>query len=438
MKKLALLIIPWIIVIGACKRSGNQNKETVPGAAPKKEELKAEPATSPGINRPNVNLYLENSGSIFGYINPQSSQYKQAINDLYFYLTSRCDTITTYTINDEIINEGINNDGFITGLSRASLEQGEPGNSDILEMFTRSLEAVNRHSVSILISDGIYDIKDYTIDNLQTKQSQITYRVFMPNIKDQNLQTIVAKMSSEFNGTYFPCCGYDPVHIQQKRPYYIWIFGNEATIQKTRIISRINELDGFRHIHEYSRNIGAPKYSVIPYNQKGSYQNDFDLSELEAPFCNAVSDAQPAHGGASKGEFHFSVALDLSGFPIDKDYYQNLDNYECTGGYQIEEIVSGQELEGIPNGRLYPFERGEVTHLVTFSKSGNPWREVHLRLKENMPQWIQATHSDQDHHIEGDTSHTIGFRYLMQGIDQAYNRATESDYLFDVTIDINQ
>ena len=429
MNRCFIVLFLGVILITSCIKSENKSEkiETVQGKAKafKKKTNKNKNLT--------INLYLENSGSMFGYVEPSSSRYKLAVNELYYSLKSRSDSIHISTINEQVLSAGWNRDDFIQKLSKESLDRGKPESSDISEMFLEALKKVEKDAVSILISDGIYAADD----ELLVQAPRLRHE-FSNAIKNKNLQTIVVKLTSSFDGLYYRCCGQSSVTISQNRPYYLWLFGNSQTISDMDIVDDLRNLTGFEHIHEYSSKIANPTYSIIPYNKVGRYRRDRDADKLPSPYYNALKNAEPAKRGRWENEFHFSVGIDMSDLPVDNSYYQNPDNYQSTNQYEIKEIITREEFDPIIGADLFPFDKEDLTHIVTLAKKGFPVGEVDLKLEEKMPQWILKSHMDKDINIIDNENQTRGFRYLMQGIDKAYRQNTENQHIFKLTFYVNR
>jgi len=77
------------------------------------------------------------------------------------------------------------------------------------------------------------------------------------------------------------------------------------------------------------------------------------------------------------------------------------------------------------------------SHVLTISSNNSPFGKVLITVKDILPTWIEETHDEDDSDIDGDTIHTLGFVYLIDGIAQAYDQINNSENLYQTTFTLN-
>lgn len=114
-----------------------------------------------------VNIFLENSGSINGYLTG-SSEFNQALN-LVLHNAELEFTLNTAYVNTQVYPSKKTLSTFVNDLTPTGIKVGDQTTSNINYMFEEAIKATSNGSVSILVSDGIY-----SLPTLNTTQEVIT------------------------------------------------------------------------------------------------------------------------------------------------------------------------------------------------------------------------------------------------------------------------
>jgi len=357
-----------------------------------------------------VVFLLENSASIFGYVS-RESEYKETIIEL--------------SENPELIKDGVAKEFFLInggeklnfipiGSTREALEnnlnekgfkRGEYTKSNINGMFQFALQKANKDTIVVLVSDGIYDMEKGKEQLGELKRlSKITRSVFLERLQKDPFQTLIIKLVSEFDGFYYPVKG-GAVRLNQKRPYYIWIFGDDHVLNKYFPEDYLKKLAGFENFTRL-RILGndSVPYETIRYDKNiGRFrthrENRNQLSEVEK----------------RNGTFQFSFAVDYSGLPYNREFLSDKNNYEVSNSNY--EMVS---IEPANENRIKDKLPFAPTDIITVRTTKDPYGDLEVKLKYHVPRWIEETHTDDDADIKGDSEHTVGIKYLLGGITEAY------------------
>ena len=299
---------------------------------------------------------------------------------------------------------------------------GDPNFSDLTRMFENALNSVRRGEISILISDCIYDVGN-EIDPLNSLQieTQKTQKLFRDRINSDDIQTILIKANSKFDGTY--CCASKTKYIKicQNRPYYILIFGESKLLNKIFTEFYISkEIAGFEAMARFFKidKFNLP-YQATSQNSKGRFS--FDKKNKNKLTINEKS--------RTDEDFQFSIATDLSSLPFPDSYIKSKDNYIINNNFTIKEIT------GIAT-KIVEITSFNPTHLITVHSNSNPYGNLTITLKYMLPSWIKATDIENDTNILNDTIHTFGFSFLTNAITKAYEYKNKQQNIANFKIEL--
>ena len=367
---------------------------------------------------PKINLFIENSASMDGYI----KGFKPAIKNLLVDLKGNY-TIGLNYVNKNIINRPIEKEqdpiDVVTKMLGADFANGCKNKVDrkttkLNDIIKLILGQTNDSTVSILVSDCIYSIKDKdkktsNEDKLEDLMVETKNQFKHSSISD--LSVLFIRLESKFNGSYYD---YNDAPISLKdcdRPYYMCVIGTDKNLRKFMDIISIEKLAGYSHQYYLSgKDYSNTFYTAIsrPY-KKG----DFILADS----CTIKL--------KRAGAIQFAVAINLDGFPMSDEEKTNPANYEIDGDFNIVEIMS------IDNNMLFsPNEKNNIlsngcTHLLVVSSNGYP-SDFSIKIKPTIPEWVNQFTSTNDTGINNDNkeelSKTFGISYFINGAAAAYDR----------------
>ena len=380
-----------------------------------------------------VNIYIENSASIYGYTTT-NSDYVNVVNDLaqfgnivsqtkakfnYFLISGANHDLTEYELGNDpsILSSTLSPDG----LRRSTSE-----NSDINGMFNHVLKSLAENSISILISDGIYDIGEMSnpLSALET-QGIGTRTTFINNLKEKNTETLVIKLSSDFQGEYFSGAKKGLEKINHKRPYYVWIFGNEQLLDSYFSDEKIQGLKGYQS-HTAFKKLGKTKVD---------YRNfSFGNSNVKV----ASRDPKTYKIVRFRESVVFSIIANLNFLRLGEDYLIDPSNYSINLGYTFKECIRMDQYPD-PDGKVaralnnVPFA---PSHLIFVSSEKPTFGPVEISLIPKLPNWIEESTMESDAPLNGEENKTFGLSTLMNGINEAYLEVSNAKEIFKLTINI--
>ena len=384
-KKLASILILIIICLVIYKCGTDKTPKRTNPNEPIEEISK-----STEINK--INFYFENSLSMDGYLN--GNNFQQAVRRI--LNNSENDSLITYFVNtkeytqlnikDKIANKNISSPGI--------------ENSDHKFIFKNAIKNATRNNLSIVITDGIYSMKDGNIALVEVDIED----AFKKALEENEIETVVLKMASDFIGTYYTeskDCKNKP--INQTRPYYILLFGNKGVIDKTlKEIVIINDLEGYQEQARFmiTKDLNV-HYTVLTKGEekKGSFEPS-DHSNITKKIIKAKKFSKKGTL-LSNTYLQFGIAVDYSNLRIPDSYLINKSNYtvEDNTGYHIEEIKKVEDLD--KNSISYKWidtqnkkDKFKYTHIIVVQGKSNLYNDLNLSLDINFPTVCHQTKLD--------------------------------------------
>lgn len=393
--------------------------------------LVIEPTFTPAISK--VLLFIENSGSMSGYVNG-NTDFKQALVALAYHAKFINTEKEFFFINGKSPNVRITSLGndagtFHNNLTVSGFRAGDPRFSDLPSMFEIAIDKAKGNNISILVSDAIFDIVETGNCEiaLQTEVSR-TRENIIRKLQRQDFQTIMIKLNSNFNGRYFfPCTNNKNVRINQSRPYYIWIFGNSDVLNKNfKNADFASSLNGYQNIAHFikSASINLP-YRIAPGKTIGEAR----------PIPTDPNKLVRAKMRRGFKYFQFSFIVDYETLPFDDVFLRNIRNYQSSSGsWDVVDVIPQSPV--IIAG-FSPVRKFEV---VVRSKNAFPFSnsKFSISLNNALPNWIVRSHTNDDRNIVNDTLTTFGLQDLTSAISGAYRHINNGNKIFEFSFIITQ
>jgi hypothetical protein len=390
----------------------------------------------------NVNIYIENSSSMTGYVQGDT-EFKSAIGELLVNIKYHYEEkhIHLYYINTEIHPFAEEISSFVAQLSPQTIRVGNQISTNLNNIFQQILNKTDGTTVSILISDCIYSVSGTNTADLLSREKNTVKDAFMTKSKNSrlNLATNIIQLHSKFSGIYYNYKN-DGNHRNQlrnkPRPYYICMMGDDGLLSDFDRKIRYAELEGYRNnvylsAKDYSSGID---YTVLKATMR---QGTFRLLKSEnGKYYSGIKDPE------SRGrnfEFRFAVALNLKELPLSGDMLNDTANYMVTkGNFNIENIFNYNETELHANDKIDPVIRNamkNMTHIIEFGATRRALSSMSFAMKKavSLPEWIENTNTEDDSNIndradEQTLGKTFGIKYMIDGIAEAYREIFRTNH----------
>lgn len=367
-------------------------------------------------NIKNVNLYIDFSGSMRGFVdgaNPQTKDFNE-------FTASMVSTVS----------QGLTNFAGDYDVSPVSFCGGKPYNNvqfqkamedhsiwnestTILhDLIMNSIENVTDSSVNILVSDMVMSygkkklLKEnnahYNRDQLEVLSSKV-YDVFF-RLKKRNIQTILLQYQSDYNGKWY--CNYTENivpnvykdKLMKNRPFYVLICSSESNLRK---IMEDKCFTGYQKVYS-TFNLPQSQSQVFSINsdKPNVWIVGNDSTKVGTIWSDVASDGDEAH-----------LTLICKAFPIPN--YINVKKEPEFDNASISQVICPE----------YVNESGEYNFYVTLKPYGKWKKDMHSYISivtDNT--WFKSSSAKDDtiddaSKLEG---RTWGFESFIGALNKAY------------------
>lgn len=354
-------------------------------------------------NNPRVKVFIENSGSMDGYM-CDGSQLKDAVYDYISDLNRNTSSTELYYINSKIIPYKGDLTSYIKDLNPASFHKagGNTANTDLGNIIASVLNNVNDTTVAIFISDCILDLPSKDAKKFLTHcEIRIKDEVINAQKRITDLGVEILKLSSDFNGKYFYPNGSIEKLDNVKRPYYIWIFGNKNYLAKLNSEVPLSQLSKY----DLGGIVAFANLSAVP----------FDIYNSGLTSKTII----PTHG-----DYHLTIQADFRSTLQPDGMVQDKGNYTFNNSTLI--------VDGI-----YPISdhNSKYSHFIRFTipKGTNIAQDCLTFSVAKLPSWIFESNDETGTNIKENLDKTTGIKYLIQGVADAYkNEKVSTIFNFNI------
>ena len=342
------------------------------------------------LPKPRLNVYIENSGSMDGYMCPGSG-LKDAIYDYVSDLNCNVDTTCLYFINSQKIPFRGELTDYITSMTPAKFRDagGNRANTDLRSIISEVLKTVNEGTVSLFVSDCILDLPSKDASSyLQNCQIRIKNELNSAIERVPNLGVEVLKLSSSFDGKYFyPTGGFEALK-GVKRPYYVWMFGDKRQLAKLNKVAPLSRLQKYN----LQGSVAFANLTVLPYEVTNRNMTGGIVLPLN-------------------GAYEVTLRVNFDETLQSDEVVRNLSNYRFLG--------KGAILNGV-----YPITDKDSKHThyinITIPQTMTGGEETLLLEAPSLPAWIAASNDESGLNIRDNLDKTTGIKYLIEGVADAY------------------
>ncbi|MBY5957077.1 hypothetical protein KUV50_02945 [Membranicola marinus] len=385
----------------------------------------------------NINVYVENSASMDGYVTGVTD-FETAIYNLLgdIKISKVCDSLNLNYINNSIPFSKKNAlpadiQDFIEKLEPSTFRQkgGDRSVSDLKNIINTVLKTVNDRNAAVLISDFVFSPGKNVnaLDYLNNQGVGIKIDI-AEKIIEFGLSAVIIQLESNFEGTYYDKTN-KPILYKGKRPYYIWIFGSNHHINEIldkKILANIK--GGYLNslVLQSKAKQSQPNYKILSNPKIG----DFSRTELNNKI---IADASISKNKQNNAFFGFNLAVDFSNSIQDPSYFLDTTNYVVSNSsYQLEvELISNKND---------PFLSG-FTHLIELKTKDLRNEILEIQVVGQTPNWVFNSASIDDSNILNDISEqqkTFGLQYLIQGVIDAFYPKSSSNAITTITVTIKK
>ena len=370
---------------------------------------------------PVVNVYIENSGSMDGYVKGQTEfeqiVYNYLVNLKLAKITSE---LNLFYINSKLLPQQDDVQDFIEKLEPSSFRAkgGNRGSSDISNMIGLIMKEMNDSTVSIFVSDCIFspgkgrDAGDY-LNNQQIGIKNAVGQYFNAHPK---LAVMGYRCLSSFNGYYYDKND-SGILYNGKRPFYVWLFGTQGALNRIQneMLKNRYQLDGVQN--DFMAFAGGTTMPDSCYAVKRGSGN-FDLKKSDPKHSIEKLKAD------KNGKVRFSVEVNYAAFILSDAYLCDTSMY----------VLNDPKYRVVAVERIKEYKK--YSHIIHIEADRVHPSNLEIKLCTGKPTWPKYYNDDDGSAISAANSEkTFGIKYMTDGIAEAIIR---TDYYTRMTININK
>ena len=352
--------------------------------------------------RSHIRIYVENSGSMYGYVGAgDGSDFRKTV---FNYLTdikisNLFDSLSLYFVNSMVIPKGSSVDDFVDKLKPTVFEVagGNGGATDIVEIIKKVYPKDGQ--ISVLISDCIispgkgHNASEYLVNQQTGIKGFLALNKYLPNTG-----VVIYRMLGSFNEYY-----YDTVDNKKRytgtRPYYIWVMGDIQHLKKMRNVTEPKMKTKPAQMCVITMGDPKLKYNIVPAG--GKYQ----ISQTDKFTVERLKKMRTAQGERAI----IKLNADFSKMLQDESFLTDVSNYEVSDKrFRVDNVIKEND--------------NKFTITISTNQVIGRGTTIYVRLMNKLPQWVNKC-SDKDGGFPDPSAKlqtTYGLSYLIGGVYDAY------------------
>lgn len=382
-----------------------------------------------------VNYFVENSGSMDGYIKG-NTEFEAALSNLIVQTEKyfNKENLKYNFINSEITEAPTSEfKTLIYNLEPDSKEfkSGNRGVSKFDEIIEKVVEKVDSNNISIFLSDCIY-----SLDKAKDTESNLNFlkylikSLFQEKLKKLDLSVAVFRNVSNFNGLYYDKNNKKTLLNDKKRPYFIWMIGYSGIVDTIFTKIQPDKLEGYQNFLFLSNRLTTPYYTILRETEK---KGNFKINRDEKDQLISLEDVSNENKN-----LQFSFVADLSDIPVDENYILDSNNYILTDGFEIQSIEKF-ERDNIKQNDLSFLRNKKVNYLYRISNKQVQLNDsLRISLVNNLPKWVSKYSNIDDTNIKNTFEETFGIEFLLQGVFEAFSERLNQKNYFNLIFKIKR
>ena len=381
MKHLIPLLVGVAVILAIVLFSQKSNKITIEW-----QSCAVPPVDGDSIE---LKVYVENSGSMDGYM-CAGSDLKDAVFDYVSDLKRLCTSCSLNYINSKIIPYDGELSDYIKNLTPTSFARagGDRSNTNLMQIFEAIVREQDSGTVSVFVSDCILDIPESALDYFGNCQVAIKNTFYDAIEANPWLGVEIIKLESKFDGYWY--CGHNQELLRDvKRPYYIWVIGDQRYLAKFNEKVPVEDIIG--GIKEYCAYATA---QCIPF---------------------AVDKQHHVVGHTNK--ITFNVQVDLRGSLQAENVLEDTARYRCAPPAQVQ-LLSVNKITN-PESSFSHFIALEIDNPATLM--GESITFSYPRLAS----WVSVSNDTTGRDVSDNLDKTTGLMSLIKGVSEAYKSYTD-------------
>lgn len=365
--------------MASCQRDRKTPKENESTIMRIKHKTNSE---STKTSYPTVNVYIDNSGSMKGFVNGVS-EFRDLIHQ---YITNdiKGSGITT-NVNTFFINNTLTSCSIPNSLNSQNLNKP---NTDIAKLLEVILKKTGKDTISIFISDCIFSPSKVNPDHYLGQQQiliQNTFNTYKNRLND--VAIIVYQLDANFNN-------------MGKVPYYIWLIGetNQLTNFQNNVPQPKFDKQSVKNVFSSIAETKTVSFAII----RNSGNFDLDKTYPKTTLINWKKESK----GHNQDFAKFSINVDFSGLLLDENYLMNPKNYNYDPDFNLSIKKTNSPNLG-------------YTHSLNILSKKVKKGPISIQLKKQISKWVEESNQNQSSTTL--PGKTYGIKYQIHGVYNAFS-----------------
>ncbi len=430
-KPLRAAALAIVVCFSSCSSENKNESATADITAKTTSSTKAKPKAAPAATVGQVNVFMEISGSMKGFMpasnNGKITQFQETLDALLATVqqNNQLGRKQFFEVREKIYPVDYNQ---VSKHLRYGLE--ETASSSTIPVMLDSIISnySSSNGVNVFISDFIYAPANGQAVNFVTTD---IYRV-MAKAQEQGQAVSIFGTTSDFKGTFYPavkttrktitnCC-------DTEVPYYVWVMGKPEQVQLFNRQMMANKFTDELHL---GFAFPAPTYSVLDkFMPVGNW------------YCSSTGNAcQAIMVSDLKTPLEMVIGLDLAQLPASYTnpayLKQNLKLSAENSDAQITGLYTATQFKtqkGVAGQNTTPLK--SYTHFVKarLTKMVAPEVELQIALQNQRPAWVQNRTTTNDSQINSEGAKTFQLAGIVAGVERAYSAENIGNTIFTAAI----
>ncbi|TXK50283.1 hypothetical protein FVR03_05165 [Pontibacter qinzhouensis] len=435
------LLLSLLLVVSGCYKKESSGEET--GEATATVEQKDEPRTTTTApaesSKVDVNLYLEVSNGMKGFMPPaeagrKPTEFQSRLNKMIsevqdgIYVDSKSYYLAKQDNQGRPVLDSVSystlKSTVVSGIKANVLGTPLPA------MLQAALEkSVAQNTVSIIVSDFIHGPDPRDQGQFISLDSDI--RSSLKLAEHKGLVVAVLADASSFYGSYYPAVKKPAVSKKldgEEIPYYIWVIGKQQEVQvvTNKVLRNLPAQQAY-----FGFGYTTLPYSAVLKSKQFRPAGVVYCTSRTAETCTSVN-IQP-----QKDEpVSFTIGVDLNTLPASMQelaYLKRNLKLAATGCRATIGDISAatEDTKAIPELAGYThFVQVNVPELT--ANKGT----LALQLQQVVPTWIENWSTENDNDPAADPKKTYQFNKIIDGVQALYR--DQRKHVFSLTMDFNK
>lgn len=394
------------------------------------------PQSDPLSIRPIYKVFIENSGSMDGFVTGETA-FKNSIfsllTDIKIKHLADNDQLQLNYINSKTIPFTASVEDFIKKLNPESFRTrgGNRSDSDIQSVLDAVLAQTQANDVSLFVSDCLLSFKGKKVDDFLTGQKTALRGNFAAKIQQTpDFSTLIIQLKSPFFGKFYRYNDAVETFKGQERPYFLWVMGRYGYVQQFMTTLNLNQSldDKIENVYFLTNAVDKSlAHRVVMTDKIGSF-----LPDKTDP-AHVLTQAAASPREPTTGIFQFMVAVDCQTLTagLGDAYLTDPTNYVVSTPNYTLKIRKIEATEKQTNTLLSKYSHGLI---LTTNKLQS--QKIKISLKKKLPTWIEAATWTPDNGAAEELKKTFGLSPILRGVLEAYN--SDKDVFFDLNVEVKQ